>query len=288
MKNIRFLYYLTLFILTLLLYGCVSMMEGTGRFLDGSALAEKTISIYRASKKDGVSANIQVSIVENKNAQRSLVINVNDFPMMKLRGTLPDDDGIFLFTSLDYLAGSLQGWNEYSLEVFGTGRFSLPETPADSAKLEIVEEIEFVQITAARIHRYDTRITGNDALTALRNRHERILALTRWMISQDAPRGQTIKEFEKYWKPIFFPEMVTGRSRPSNWRLPGDQFQTADSIRWNTSYTERVFSEELVPVRDSATLLRDWEEALSWIYLEYEWEDIIEMFLRQNMFYKVK
>jgi hypothetical protein len=264
------------------------MMEGTGRFLDGSALAEKTISIYRASKKDGVSANIQVSIVENKNAQRSLVINVNDFPMMKLRGTLPDDDGIFLFTSLDYLAGSLQGWNEYSLEVFGTGRFSLPETPADSAKLEIVEEIEFVQITAARIHRYDTRITGNDALTALRNRHERILALTRWMISQDAPRGQTIKEFEKYWKPIFFPEMVTGRSRPSNWRLPGDQFQTADSIRWNTSYTERVFSEELVPVRDSATLLRDWEEALSWIYLEYEWEDIIEMFLRQNMFYKVK
>jgi len=106
--------------------------------------------------------------------------------------------------------------------------------------------------------------------------------------TDNAPKGQKIDDFEKYWKPVLFPEMVSKRKRPAGWLQEGDVFLRSEDIRWNTGYTERVFSEELRPVRNSGTLLRDWEEALSWIYLEYEWESIKERLSRLNILQFIK
>jgi len=60
---------------------------------------------------------------------------------------------------------------------------------------------------------------------------------------EDAPNGQTIKEFRKYWKPL-------------------------------------LFQKEQILIQNPS-LLRDWEEALSWIYMEYELENIIEILSNQ-------
>jgi hypothetical protein len=246
--------------------GCTSIMERTGRLLDGSAFAERTLSTYHNS-------TMQLSLAENKAGENFVIITLNDFPMMKLRGSMPGENGEFFLTALEYLAGNVQGWNEYTLELSGAGNLVLGE----NAVLSLNGEIEPVQISAGRIQRYDTRITGSDALTALRNRQERIAAITEWMASiENAPKRQSINEFEKHWQPFIFPETVSRNIRPYGWLQEGDVFTRADDIQWNTSYTERIFSEELQPVRNSGTLLRDWEEALSWIYLEYEWENIIQ------------
>jgi hypothetical protein len=277
------------FIAFLFCSGC-ALVEKTGQMLDGSAFAQKRTALYRVSEKDGAAADMEISVVENRTGAaseagaQSVIITIKKFPMIKFSGSFPDENGGFYLTSLEYLAGSVHGWNEYTLDIVGAGSLVLGET----AVLEISEEIEPVQITAGRIQRYDTRITGNEALISLRNRRERIAALAVWMESIDAPSGQTIRDFENYWKPVLFPEMVVKRKRPSGWRQPDDQFQRAEDIRWNTGYTERVFSEELRPVRNSGTLLRDWEEALSWIYLEYEWDSIMELFSRQIIFQKIK
>jgi len=99
--------------------------------------------------------------------------------MMKIRASMPGDDGAFFPVSLEYLAGNLHGWNEYTLGLLGAGSLDLGE---NSCRLTI-DEIEPVEITAGRIHRYDTRITGAQALTALRNRRERITALAEWMVA---------------------------------------------------------------------------------------------------------
>lgn len=291
LKGKLVIFYITVFIL---FCGCVGMVEKTGKMLDGSAFEEKTIALYRTLEKDGAPADMEIALVENKENERSIVFTIlkypasikqKDFPLsLKFRGTLPDDEGAFSLTSLEYLAGSTHGWNEYTLHIIGSGILSLEE----KAVLAQITEIEAAQITKGRIHRYDTRITGNEALTALRNRRERIRALAEWMHSVDAPKGQSIKDFEKYWKPVFFPETVSGKKKPANWRRKDDKFQRAESIRWNTSYTERVFSEELWPVRNSGTLLRDWEEALPWIYIEYEWENLINLFSGEIIFNKIK
>jgi len=78
-----------------------------------------------------------------------------------------------------------------------------------------------------------------------------------------------------------FPEIVCNKQRTVDWFQENDRFALVEDIYWNTGYTERVFPEELIPIRNSGMLLRDWEEALSWIYMEYELENIIEILSNQ-------
>jgi len=258
-------------------------MEKAGRSLDGSAKRFKTISVYKNKDKNNSQQEIIVSVVQNKNKDKSIIITIEEFPIIKFLGTFPDENGVFTLTSLEFLAGSTHGWNEYTLELMGDGKLKFEDT----AILKI-EEIETVQITKGRIHRYDTRLTGNEALSALRNRRERIIALAEWMLSLNLKKGQSLDDFEGYWQPILFPEMVSKKKRPAGWAQNGDIYKTAESIKWNTGYTERVFSKELVPIRNSGTLLRDWEEALYWIYLEYEWENIVELLSKEHILTKNK
>ena len=262
-----------------LLSACVSLMDKAGQVIDGSAFAQRTTALYRSQ-----GAGVEISVVENKNSERAVIIAAVKFPMMKILASMPDEDGAFYPVSLVYLAGNLHGWNEYTLGLLGAGSLDLGD---NSGRLQI-DEIESVEITAGRIQRYDTRITGAEALTALRNRRERITALAEWMGTLDGPAGTDIDEFEKYWKPVLFPEMVSNKKRPEGWLREGDVFKRAEDIRWNTGYTQRVFPEELWPVRDSATLLRDWEEALSWIYLEYEWKNIAGLLSGEIILQKIR
>lgn len=263
-KNSHFFPFLTSFSL-LLFSGCVSMFERAGQILDGSAFAERTIAVYR-------SQDMEIRKVQSRDGEYSVKITLEKFPEVKLRGTFPDSHGLFFLTSLDYLGGNEHGWNEWRLDISAAGNFKPGE---EAAVFALLGEIEPVQISAGRIHRFDTRITGDEALTSLRNRRERILALIEWMgLESGVQNGLGERDFNRYWKPVLFPEAVSARRRPENWQREGDRWERAEDIRWNTSYTERVFPQELWQARNSGTLLRDWEEALSWIYLKYEWGNI--------------
>jgi hypothetical protein len=267
--------------LTLLLFsGCTTIVEKAGQVLDGTAFAEKKIARYTTPLETD---KITLFVVEDKAANKSIILIFDNFQMMKLRGSYPDENGVFYLNALEYLGGNTHGWNEFTLELSGTGSLALDETAVLS-----VTEIENVEITDGRIHRYDTRITGNDAITSLRNRRERILALVEWMKSLDAPSMENIEIFENYWKPVIFPEMVRKKNKPADWIQEDDVFIKAEDIRWNKGYTERVFPEILRNARNSGTLFRDWEEALYWIYLKYEWDDIIKLLSRQIILTKIK
>jgi len=268
----------------LLFFGCISIVEKTGQFMDGSLFDEKITAVYESILKDDNNPVMKISITENKNAEKSIVISLPKYAMIKIRGSLTDDSGAFLLASLEYLAGSAQGWNEYSLEISGDGIFAFN---MDEPYIEIAE-LEHLQITKGRIHRYDSRIIGIEALAALRNRKERVAAAVNWMLSYKAPVFADIKEFSKYWEPVFFPEIVSAKKRPSGWLQEGDERKKADSIMWNHGYTERVFPEDLQPIRNSGTLLRDWEEALSWIFMEYEWENITAILSDKTILNKIK
>jgi len=259
-------------------------MEKAGRTIDGSASNEKKVSVYRASKRDGADEDVAVTVIKNKASEQSVLITLDKFPMIRLRGTMPDENGVFFLNSLEYLSGSIHGWNEYSMEILGTGSLFFGET----CVLQINDEIEQIQISSGRIQRYDTRITGAEALSSLRNRNERIAATAAWMAALDAPEKQTIEDFEIFWEPVLFPETVSKKKRPSGWLHEDDAFVKAEDIRWNTGYTQRTFIEELHPVRNSGTMLRDWEETLSWIYFAYEWENIKETLSRKIILKSVK
>jgi hypothetical protein len=135
--------------------------------------------------------------------------------------------------------------------------------------------VEAAGIGAGKIRRSETRLAGQDALTALRNRQERIDALCEWMhTQQDAPPFRNQAEFENYWKFILLPELFPSGQRPVAWTEKNAEWNKGEDVLWNSSYTQEIFSEDLWKIRDSGTLLRDWEEAPDWIYFMYEWDDI--------------
>jgi len=270
----------------LLCIGCVSLMEKTGKALDGSAFAEKKIARYRARAKEGAEFDMEILHAQDKAGQRLLVVSQGKFPAVQMRVTEPDSEQNFYVSSVDYVSGNTAGWNQYSMELSGTGSCVLSET---GAVFSLNGDIEKVQITQGKIRLYDTTIIGGNAVNNLRNREDRIEALAEWMRGrEDAPQGLDRKAFQNFWKPVLFPEICPKRKRPAGWQLDGDVYKRAEEIKWNTGYSQRVFPELFWPVRDSGTLLRDWEEAFEWIYLQYEWETFIGMFSREITLKKVK
>ena len=271
---------------SLLLAACVSLMDKTGKVLDGSAFAEKKIARYRALEKNGAAFDMELVHAQTKAGQKLLVISQNKYPAVQLRVTEPDAEGNLYAVSLDYVSGNTAGWNQYSLGLSGTGSCVLGET---TAVFSLNNDIEKVQIEQGKIRLYDSTLIEGAALENLRNRAERIDALAEWMKSRDlAPQGLNRKAFQAYWKPILLPEACVKSKRPAGWLRERDTFNLAEDIKWNTGYSERVFPEELWPVRNSGTLLRDWEEAFEWIYLQYDWETFIGMLSREITLTRVK
>jgi hypothetical protein len=249
---------------------CTTLAETGGRALDGSAFAEKTVGIYRAGgKKDGIELRL---VRERKGGGEALAITLGAMPNLRFNGGVPGPDGGFILKSVSFLSPSYAGWNEFTLDLSGTGVFT-------GGTLRLDLPVEILQISSGKIRHNNSRFTGDEALAALRNRHERIGALTAWMRAQDAPGFKDQESFENHWKPLILPELVPRKKRPRAWIAENAQgnphWVRAEDVRWNAAYTRSLFPEELWEVRDSGTLLRDWEEAADWIYFSYEWDRIV-------------
>lgn len=274
-----------------LLSGCISLVDKAGRALDGSAFEGKVRAIYRAEPENAggnkrrASGETEIRLLEGKDGREYLEIIPGTFPNLRLRGSAPDGEGNFYLDSLRFLNGHASGWNEFTLDLSGTGRFR----PGDSAaRFQLQPPIEPVQISGGKILQNTERISGERALTVLRNRYERILALTEWMHTREPPPFQNLRAFETYWKPLLLPELVSKKKRPPAWDPGGVVWVRAEDVRWDTQYTRLIFPEPLWELRDSGALLRDWEEALPWIYFEYERERLMASFQGETNFIRIK
>jgi hypothetical protein len=101
----------------------------------------------------------------------------------------------------------------------------------------------------------------------------------------------TPADFEAYWKPLLFPELSKPRDRPAAWAgacADAGPWETGEDIRWSVPYSEALLPEQLRPLRNSGTLLRDWEEAADWIRLEFEWDAIVKFLSGKIELTKIK
>lgn len=253
--------------------------------MDGSVFAERTLALYEIPIP-GSDPSVEVRRVRFAREDREyLAIRLSDYPFLRFRGALPAEDGRFMLESMDFLAGGLSGWNEFTLDLIGEGFFTLR---GDMASLDILS-VESAGISSGKIRRKETRLTGDQALTSLHSRNQRITALTDWMHTRETvPLFSDVKSFEVYWKPILLPELVSSRKRPAGFNPKAGGRVRAEDILWNTAYTEGLFPEELRVLRDSGALLRDWEESLYWIYVQYQWDRIVELVSNQYTVIKIK
>jgi hypothetical protein len=270
--------------------GCASIVEKTGQLLDGTVFLERTVAVHRSSGVNGRGIEVREMLVrENRAApwERCLFITPEGFPALQIRTSLPGEDGTFSLASLDYLGGNEHGWNRFEMGLLGSGRF-VQDSLGTMSRVWLHAGFVPLEISSARIRRYDDRIVGDEALRYISNRHERILAMVEWMKERTAPSGMRLAEFEAYWKPILFPEIVRSGSRPAGWTQAGDTMVRAENISWNAGYTERTFPELLWNVRNSGTMLRDWEEAMEWIHINYEWEALTRQLLRETIVFRTR
>jgi hypothetical protein len=259
-------------------FSCKTVARGVdkaGRFFDGTAFSEKAVKTYKNS------AGLTFSIFAAKDGGRYGVFALSAIPYIRFYCTEPDDAGLFFITRLHFLFSNLDGWMEGDMDISGTG--SLTAT----GNFFINGELTIGGITRGSIRRRDRHLSGEQALTELRNRYERIAALTGWMKEQSPPQDEAgilvpLEHFENYWKPILLPETVKAKLRPTRFNTLNSadsnaQYAYGEDIKWNSTYTQELLPEQLRSMRDSGSLLRDWEEAAAWFYIWYNWDTIIKM-----------
>jgi len=264
-------------VFVVLLAGCSSIVQKGGEILDGSAFKEMELGLYRSSGKKN-EAKIELRELRQEDGNIALEISSGAWPGLALRGGRPGGSGIFELREARILSSHVNGWNEFTLDILGKAVFNDPKQTG--GVLYIPGDVERVQISSGNIRLKSDYLSGTAALTPLRNRRERILALIEWMDEKIENSGEkTIfpsqKEFEKYWKSRLFPELVSKKQRPPEYSAKNTKWKRADSVKWNLTYTEHLFPEELWEYRNSGALLRDWEEALYWIYIEYSWNYVM-------------
>ncbi|MDR3334414.1 MAG: hypothetical protein LBT13_05960 [Treponema sp.] len=253
---------------------CISLVEKGGQLLNGSAFAEKTLAVYRTQAAGKGKRYIEVRQVRQRKGEEQLLLSSWAFPTLRLRGSVPGNDGSFYLLSLDFLASHYTGWNEFTLDLSGLGGFMVQGT---TGTLRLTGPIEPIAISNGKIRHRNSRLTGTQALTELRNRYDRIQAIVEWMHTQPGvPAFTDQKAFEAYWKPLLMPELVFAKKRPPTFSLKNAVWVRAEDIKWNSTYTETLFPEDIRILRNSGALLRDWEEAVSWMYFVYEWDHLVE------------
>ena len=280
---------------------CSSIVQKAGEVLEGTAFENTELALYRSSEdtssEDTSAPKEKPPVTELKelildNGEWILEITSSQWPGLALYGKFPRFDGSFELYGARVLSSHTNGWNEFNLDIAGKGIFT--NYKSNGGLFSIVVPVQRVQISSGKIRLKDNRITGDAALTLLRNRRERILALTGWMDESrqtgltdqsvfsdqvsEIPGFRNITEFDNYWKSRLMPELVSKKERPKDYITENAVWGSADSVNWNRTYTEALFPQELWEYRNSGALLRDWEEALPWIYMEYSWNAIMSSF----------
>ncbi|MDR2143306.1 MAG: hypothetical protein LBP29_02940, partial [Treponema sp.] len=252
--------------------GCMSLTENAGRIADGSKFAEKILESCRGEN------GTNLSRVRFRDGSTALKLMFDSRPNLAFYLVPAGETGRYTLSSCTFFVSTVKGWNEFTMDLSGAGSLEDAGNNSEGKKRYrlIIENIEEIGISSGRIRSGENRLSGGEALSILRNRKARIEALNIWMKeSAGALSFQNEKEFDAYWKPVLLPETVSKRRRPADYDDSGGEWKTAEDIKWNAAYSGR-FPEDIAMLRNSGALLRDWEEALPWIYLSFQWDDIID------------
>jgi hypothetical protein len=187
---------------------------------------------------------------------------------------------------LKWFGNWTEGWTEaaFSME----GELSL-EPDGGAWKLVVLAEPKIEEPTSASMRLYGDYFEGDKALALFRHRWDRIQAVNEALKAKftDAwfdysePRkvtyawdifGRTHASFQKSVKAFLFPELY-GYPRGSS-KGQGKDLVFAESIEWDSAYTKATFPERLWEVRDSGTMLRDFEECVGLWRLDFCWEEL--------------
>jgi len=151
---------------------------------------------------------------------------------------------------------------------------------------QVIETPLMESATRAEIRFRRSMMTGDRAVDFMNRRLARTRSVTDFLSSEilvsdysfnHRKKGLFSKEFDHDLKSLLFPE-VYGFSaeypQPPISEKNKDRFVKQEEIPWDTRYSAEYFPDELIDVRNSGTLFRDFEEASDLIYINCLWQEL--------------
>ena len=295
MRNI-YLKFFTILYVILIIIGCST--------LKAKFESERKYKIFKSSKKPESVFKIKIDKEGNVLGElRSKLIS----PAVIIGDVIEDQTGDinFIINSVKYLSNWSNGWTEGLSAASGNFVFSKKDT---ELRVQIKEEFEIWDVIKGEV-RYDTEYyRGEDGLKKVKNRMLRIISVVDFLKKQDfiefpeffghARLNSTYsRSFKKITQPFLFPETIDidklkrKNQLPVNYDIPiglkGDLI-FKEGFFWRKSYTEKFFPEYLWQLRNSASIWRDYEEAIHLFYMLYNMDYYFNNVLQDASFVRIK
>jgi hypothetical protein len=192
---------------------------------------------------------------------------------------------MFYITQVELFTAWDNGWTEGILE--GSGSFLL--TPEEGGwTITMQDSLSLWDVVSGGIRYFDTYYRGEDGLRKVKNRVDRMREVN-WYLRDEQdflPFYGDFIETSSYGAgfaadlvPFLFPEAekrIRRRDRKRMFTEANEVFIASREsetlgagIYWRTGYSEAILPEHLIPLRNSGTLWRDWEEAGQLFYSLY-------------------
>jgi len=179
----------------------------------------------------------------------------------------------FYITGIRMFTNWPRGWTDARYEASGIIVFREQE---DGWIGEIKDPFELWDISKGEIRYYDNYYRDDEGLRKVKNRIDRINELNRFLKEERELREYypDILSFEKDTVPLLFPEAERNFSLKKRKVL----------FSRNSEYSREILPENLVPLRDSGTLWRDFEEASGLMYSLYNLDSIMNSRINGKFF----
>jgi uncharacterized protein YceK len=214
-------------------------------------------------------------------------------------------DITFNIENIDFFANWHNGWTQGKAQAIGK---LLLKNTSDGFKCQIIDNIEIWDVTEGKIKYYDDSYINDEGLELVRNRIERIKALTEFLKTQkqlpeffghtfiNTQYGLPIK---KVLVPLLFPEMaedspqnyeeiIDSKDQSNDKNKISNNWSLGNDLLWNKKYTSKIFPERLQAIRNSGTMWRDYEEAAGLIMMFYNFDYYINKKLPEEIFKQIK
>ncbi len=242
-----------------------------------------TFSVQSAYRGEGASgqAPVRVELAKEINGARDVRVTWGALPEAVLRGQATADGSggwKIELLRLDWFNNWQDGWTEAGFVI--SGSFDLSQGGAE-AQILLTDKPEIDAPIVATIRYYDDYLNGDKALQQFTRRWNRIQAYAEFLRSR----------FDESWysnqgsvRRFLFPELYGYDQPPS----PKHASVTVDSITWNTDYTKEVFPGNLRALRDSGTMLRDFQESQALWKLAFGWNDFWTFVIPVEVFHSIR
>lgn len=266
--------------------------------------SEMVYKIFNTSKKPESVFKIKIDEEGNKIGElTSQLIS----PAVIIGDVIEDQSGDinFMINSIKFISNWANGWTQG--ESIASGNFIFYKEN-NELKVEIKEEFEIWDVIKGEI-RYDIEYyRGEDGLEKVKNRMTRISAVIAFLKRQEfihLPEffGHATKKsvygdsFKKITQPFLFPETIDidklkrKKQFPVEYDIPvglkGD-IVFKEGFFWRKSYTEKFFPEKLWQSRNSASIWRDYEEAIHLFYMLYNMDYYFNNVIKDASFTRIK